>query len=313
MKKICQHCGEPFTAERAVRKYCSDSCRQLAFYKRSGMEQLSAEKEALSELTEENPLVINEEQGEQVYNSISVVKKESFNVKSNSGGYAGISETAIPINGEQAVSCLLPENNAIHAPALKSSVKNEPCPVNTATVLQPALPETKNSDYQWVRSRFNDAVMELSEDSETYLLFASPKHYWNIYDLERIKWVSLRLRCLLENLLRLCNEYTPVSLLAQLRDGFESIVTSREFSYLPANYPYTSLIKEMTGKLSAVTNGNKKHNAILLKFSRRSKTELIAARFMLAAIVPKARFSEIWCITDKKKEQAVKKNKADRF
>lgn len=30
-EKNCEHCGQPFYAERSTKKYCSDSCRTLAY------------------------------------------------------------------------------------------------------------------------------------------------------------------------------------------------------------------------------------------------------------------------------------------
>ena len=37
-EKLCLNCGEPYIALREAKKYCSDSCRQLAFYKRTNAE-----------------------------------------------------------------------------------------------------------------------------------------------------------------------------------------------------------------------------------------------------------------------------------
>lgn len=37
MEKICVHCGKPFTSQRSTRLYCSDNCKQLAYYKRNGL------------------------------------------------------------------------------------------------------------------------------------------------------------------------------------------------------------------------------------------------------------------------------------
>jgi hypothetical protein len=37
MQKECAHCGERFLAKRKSRLYCSDNCKQLAYYKRNGL------------------------------------------------------------------------------------------------------------------------------------------------------------------------------------------------------------------------------------------------------------------------------------
>lgn len=37
MQRTCLYCGASFRAKRATRKYCSDNCKQLAYFKRNGM------------------------------------------------------------------------------------------------------------------------------------------------------------------------------------------------------------------------------------------------------------------------------------
>lgn len=36
MQKICTYCDQPFRSQRSNRKYCSDNCRQMAYYARNG-------------------------------------------------------------------------------------------------------------------------------------------------------------------------------------------------------------------------------------------------------------------------------------
>src|SRR5690348_10948478 len=35
MAKDCLYCGNPIVSKRSTKKYCSDNCKQLAFYKRT--------------------------------------------------------------------------------------------------------------------------------------------------------------------------------------------------------------------------------------------------------------------------------------
>ncbi len=37
MEKHCEHCGKPFEGQRASKKYCSETCRQMAYIKRNGL------------------------------------------------------------------------------------------------------------------------------------------------------------------------------------------------------------------------------------------------------------------------------------
>ncbi len=36
MVKKCEYCQSEFTSKRVTRKYCSDNCKQMAYFKRSG-------------------------------------------------------------------------------------------------------------------------------------------------------------------------------------------------------------------------------------------------------------------------------------
>lgn len=56
----CEYCGQPFAAERISRRYCSDSCRQLAYLKRKAKKlgKLSNENEIIPQnISESNDLI----------------------------------------------------------------------------------------------------------------------------------------------------------------------------------------------------------------------------------------------------------------
>jgi hypothetical protein len=257
MQKICLHCGNPFEATRASKKYCCDSCRQLAFYKRSDVSE--------SVVAESIILPTQDDYTETLsgHNDATTVKLEAFNVNKNQCFTEAVS-TVIPVtvNKEQ---------------------------------LQTAKPQASKENYEWIYSSFIENLRALIEDSEDFIRFDKPSRHWDCYDLEKIKWISLRLRCLLENLLRLSNELSvAVSTLILLRDGFTSLIATSQYKYLPANYPYSTLMKELERRLTQTIKEQKKHSSIQIKFSRKRKAELIAARFMLAAIVPKTPFNELW-------------------
>jgi hypothetical protein len=37
MEKTCLYCKEPFKEERSTKKYCSDNCKQMAYFIRNGL------------------------------------------------------------------------------------------------------------------------------------------------------------------------------------------------------------------------------------------------------------------------------------
>ena len=257
MQKICLHCGNLFEATRASKKYCCDSCRQLAFYKRSDVsEPAVAESIILSTQNDYTEILAGSE--------VAVnVKPEAFTVNKNHC-FTETVKTVVPVtvNKEQ---------------------------------LQTTKPQPSKESYEWIYSNFIENVRALTEDSEDYVRFDKPSRCWDCYDLEKIKWISLRLRCLLENLLRLSNEPSvPISTLTLLRNGFTSLIETSQYKYLPTNYPYSTLMKELEQRLTQTIKEQKKHSSIQIKLSRKRKVELIAARFMLAAIVPKTPFNELW-------------------
>ena len=55
--KDCLICSTPFTPERSTKKYCSDNCKQIAFYQRNGILglQLNNTKDITTESSEPSP------------------------------------------------------------------------------------------------------------------------------------------------------------------------------------------------------------------------------------------------------------------
>lgn len=40
MKRKCEHCQSEYECKRLTKKYCSDNCKQLAYFKRNGFQQV---------------------------------------------------------------------------------------------------------------------------------------------------------------------------------------------------------------------------------------------------------------------------------
>lgn len=54
-EKPCQHCGKNFVPQRSSKKYCSDNCRQMSYFKRNGFVQVNNEEEnKIEKFTSEN-------------------------------------------------------------------------------------------------------------------------------------------------------------------------------------------------------------------------------------------------------------------
>ncbi len=257
MIKTCLHCGKPMQSQRNTKKYCSDNCKQLAFYKRSGL--------ALSGLSDnDNFLVTDKQHAEEPFISSKInelTHKENFKEP--------ITEnlSTKPLNDKPSVT------------------------VNDSFTIKP---EQEEKPYECVRSKIVDSIADYIDNSEALFMFQCPEKYWGAYTLPTVRWVSLRLRCLIESLIKLSNisaiDYDSV---IAVRDAFITLLNSSQFKRLPINYPYTALIKELEQKLAFIVKQNKHSESIQLRLTQKRKVELIANRHILADFVPAIKFSEM--------------------
>ncbi|WPV65969.1 hypothetical protein [Chitinophaga sp. LS1] len=127
-----------------------------------------------------------------------------------------------------------------------------------------------------------------------YLCFQYPEKYWGTYKLPTVKWVSLRLRCLLESVIGLSNmpsiTYTDIT---AVKVAFNALVASQHFNNLPTNYPYTALVKELQSKVSLLAKKFKRKSSIPFRLLRNRKAELIGKRYILADFVPSIDLREL--------------------
>ena len=175
MTKDCLYCGNPIVSKRSTKKYCSDNCKQLAFYKRTQ-----------SQLT--SPPGADYTQPDDSGYDDFTVKEKALSVKQTLNDTISFDQWDEGSRNEQVNTMLLPKNLP---PAGAVNVKS--FTVN---------PETT---YHSVESSFIAMIVEYTDASTDMLMFQNPQNYWGSYDLPKVKWVSLRLRCLLENLIRLNN------------------------------------------------------------------------------------------------------------
>lgn len=264
MTKDCLYCGNPIVSKRSTKKYCSDNCKQLAFYKRTQ-----------SQLTSP-PSTDYTQPDDSGYDGFTV-KEKALTVKQTLNDNISFDQWEKGSRNEQVDTTLLPKN---FPPGQAVNVKS--FTVN---------PETH---YQWVESSFIRKIAEYVDNSTDMLLFQNPSDYWSSYYLPVVKWVSLRLRCLLENLIRL-NNYPTIdnATLITMKETFTTLISSDNFKRLPSNYPNTRFIKELEQKLALIVKGIKPHDHIRFRLSQKLKVEIIAKRFMMADFVPFVKFFDL--------------------
>ena len=71
------------------------------------------------------------------------------------------------------------------------------------------------------------------------------------------------------------------------------MLASSNFKRLPLNYPYTNLIKELEQQCNSIAGQHKKKNSFRLQLTVNRKVQFITTRFLLAAFVPKVKFSDL--------------------
>lgn len=125
-------------------------------------------------------------------------------------------------------------------------------------------------------------------------MISNPDSYWSKNDALMIKWVNMRLKCILHNLIRL--SYKPKvfpATLSALSGAMMQFVRSNKYRLLPENYPYKFFIKQLTEKIKEVTEQSINYSEIKLPLSQRRKAEFIAILYNLSSVTPLRKFSEL--------------------
>lgn len=259
MQKNCLYCGNDLQYQRNTRKYCNDNCKQLAYYKRKGI--------SLSGISEDNSNV-------SVKESV-VVKKENFT-----------------INDKKDIESVLKEKEKIIP--IEEKIKSEVKQGKTETIITISHP-LKVESYEFEESKFvtiiEDYVVSGKHDQE---MFQYDQNYWTGDMLSIVQWVTMCLRCLIESLIQLGNHrHIDNHTLFEVADAFNCLADSYCYEFLPANYPYKNMIKELQQKMSALANAENDNEKIRFRLSSERKAKLIATRFIIGDFVPKKKFSEL--------------------
>lgn len=181
-------------------------------------------------------------------------------------------EEDIPFNGKNCRKTVKPE------------------PINNRRKLQasvkPMRPigDTDEEPYEWVRSSLVDEIGEYINDNYAIMgMFQYPRKYWYGNDLEKVKWVSIRLRCIVESLLSFDRMDVRRREIIALNDALKSMSGATSFQFVPRNYPFKNEVAELQKILERVSRNAPKQVRIYL--SREKKIKLIGLRFLLADFV----------------------------
>lgn len=180
---------------------------------------------------------------------------------------------------------------------LHENVKTDEQTVKTVSpevVKQKELHPIVNTEkeYKDSPSRFIEEISELYKSrsiKHSHKLVSEDKRV-----NENLKWINIRLRCLIEALLFVSERRSiSISDLIEITNAFINLIKSEQFKRLPENYPYRYFVTDLRNKLKRVCIENEGAEEVPLKLNRKLKIELIVFRCELREVVPKIKFSEL--------------------
>lgn len=374
IKKSCLNCGLSFTSKRADKKYCSDTCRQMAYFKRNGLSLAGAQpmsnqnnnsvegftqkpavkynthplylkkEEKASDVKYTSEIPVQDQALEALINRLIDAMEQRFNQRieklkqeldvkySKQPTQSETTQTPIvkpvklcnPVSFNEQINVLLEKIVPVKYcnPSKGLNVKYNSGESNFMAVekvmdnreedkKQPEKssdhikPEAENKtvkivepntqdDYQWVTSRFLKHIEdEFMKDDDSYKL-AEPSRYWNGDHVLNIHWVNVRLRCLLESLIKLSNyDRIDKHTLLCIQDAFNRLFKSKNYQSLPDNYPYKKLMQELGSKLNDLSIANAHNETLVFRLTPKRKANLIYIRHEMLKHVPAMKFSEI--------------------
>jgi hypothetical protein len=173
---------------------------------------------------------------------------------------------------------------------LKTELQNK-----KAAPVQKVEPEAKPEEkYKWIESKIV-ALMESNYDSQlSECLFENSLRSGNYEQIKSMNWINLRLRCLIESMIKLSNySFIDKHTLFCITDAFNKLGKSTAYQTLPEKYPYKELIKELCIKLNNLARNNANAETVKFVLPMKRKASLIAIRYEMLKFVPAVKFSEM--------------------
>ena len=295
MESTCLYCGGHFTAIRSSKKYCSDNCKQMAYFKRNGL-VLSGTTEAEPSLqvpiVNVKPVTTNE---------VSVkCDKEKDTVK-----YGNEELTVKYDKDEQSEFDFVPLADAEEETEIAESnnvreIEKEIEPIKNLIKVEQKHENENEPRYKWINSKLIGLIEKKYEQNSGGIKTKEPFDYWQYEEAKYIVWVNSRFRCLAESLIKLSN-YSRIDrhTLLCVTDAFKRLVTSTTFNRLPNDYPFKELIIELFLGLNKTLGEKMNLKMLAFKLTKERKAQLICIRHQLMLHTPEIKFSEIDFVEEK--------------
>ncbi len=158
---------------------------------------------------------------------------------------------------------------------------------------QPIEEEEPEQEYKRIESSLVKQIEKNYEKNNTESPFKNPIKYWNIDEIMNMNWINVRLRSIIESMIKLSNySHIDKNTLLCLIDAINRLVKSNTFKSLPENYPHRELIKELYIKLNSLTRNTFTERPKFV-LSVELKSRLIAIRHQMIQYTPAMKFSEM--------------------
>ena len=300
MESTCLYCEGHFTAIRSSKKYCSDNCKQMAYFKRNGL--------VLSGTTELEPSlkmpvvsvkpVTTDEVNVKYDKEKDTVKyaNEELNVKYDKDERSEFEFVPLADAEEEEETEIAESNNAREIEKETQRVE----PIKRSLIIEKEQQEENEPRYKWTNSKLIGLIEKKYEQNSGGIKIKEPFDYWEYEDAKRIVWVNTRFRCLAEGLIKLSN-YSRIDqhTLLCVTDAFKRLVTSTTFNRLPNDYPFKELIIELFLGLNKTLGEKMNLKMLAFKLTKERKAQLICIRHQLMLHTPEIKFSEIDFVEEK--------------
>lgn len=308
MESTCLYCGGHFTAIRSSKKYCSDNCKQMAYFKRNGL-VLSGTTEVEPSLqapvvnvkpsiTAEVSVKYDKEKDTVKYDNEELIVKYDKEQR-NEFEFVPLADAEEEKEKEEEET----ESDELKE-AVKETRKNEP--INSALKIEEEDKEENEPPYKWINSKLISLIEKKYEQNSGGIKIKEPFEYWEYEDAKRIAWINTRFRCLAESLIKLSN-YSRIDLhtLLCVTDAFKRLVKSATFNKLPTDYPFQEFIIELFLGLNKMLADKGHLNMLAFKLTKERKAQLICIRHQLIYHTTEIKFSEIDFIEEKMHEEKI--------
>jgi hypothetical protein len=313
----CSYCNTSFTAHRKDKKYCSNSCKQMAFLKRQFTGDTLLSKHQNVNLA--NHQLRETSSGQSVNPSINVLpmdlaqlKKELIILQDRLGGLI----QSINHLNIRAINCKLDatsdkqpvqmeplvENDITDNIGTQTSIKEQNVnPSNSIDVSISKAAESKTVNlkstdehiYKPIACKWiNEIYGRVNEIGNGERLSHSSTAFGEKYN--QVEWVSIHYRCLLECVITLSEmKVIEWDSIAELTNAFIFLISSTHFKGLPENYPFTENIIALNDQLKKFCLENKHNERMQFRLKFDTKKNLFLQRFELSLTFSKITFNQL--------------------